>query len=129
MLLLADMILVIHFLFIAFVVLGQVCIVVGGFRHWAWVHSFRFRITHIAAIAIVVVQDWLHMVCPLTIWENALRRAAGGTGYPDTFVGYWGGKLVYYEAPAWVFTTIYTAFGFIVLASWFLVKPRRECRL
>jgi len=125
-LLLADIVLVIHFLFIAFVVLGQVLIVIGGVRHWAWVRSFRFRITHILAIAIVVLQDWLHMLCPLTVWENALRRAAGEPGYPGAFVGYWVGQVVYYEAPPWVFTVAYTLFGAIVLVSWFLVKPGPE---
>ncbi len=119
----ADIILVIHFLFIAFVVLGQVCVVVGGFRHWAWVRRFRFRIAHILAIAIVVVQDWFHMLCPLTVWENALRRAAGEPGYSGTFVGHWVGRLVYYEAPPWVFTVAYSLFGAIVLLSWFFVKP------
>ena len=69
------------------------------------------------------------MVCPLTIWENALRRVAGENGYPGTFIGYWVGRLVYYEAPPWVFTVAYTLFGAIVLASWFLVKPRPQCRL
>ena len=129
MLFLADVVLVIHFLFMVFVVLGQVCILIGGWRKWDWVRCFRFRVAHLLAIAIVVLQDWLHMVCPLTVWENALRRAAGESGYPDTFVGYWVGRLVYYEAPAWVFTLAYTLFGLSVLASWFLVKPKPGCRL
>ncbi len=77
----------------------------------------------LVANAVVAVQDWLHMVCPLTVLENALRRAAGEHGYPGTFVGYWGGRAVYFEAPQWVFTTVYSLFGFIVLASWFLVPP------
>ncbi len=123
LLFLADVVLILHFLYIAFVIVGQVCIVVGAFRRWAWVRRRWFRIAHLVAIGIVAVQDWLHIVCPLTIWENALRRAAGEPGYPGTFVGYWVSRVVYVEGPQWVFTIAYTLFGFVVLSSWFLVRP------
>ncbi len=122
-LLLADTILVVHFLFIAFVLGGQGCILVGAFRRWAWVRRRGFRVVHLAAIAIVAAQAWAGMVCPLTVWESALRSAAGESAYPGTFVGYWASKLVYFDAPQWVFTTMYTLFGVAVFASWFIVKP------
>jgi len=121
--LLADIILVVHFLFIAFVVGGQGCILVGAFRRWAWVRRRGFRVVHVVAIAIVAAQAWAGMVCPLTIWESVFRGAAGEIAYPGTFVGYWLSKLVYFDAPQWVFTTTYTLFGLTVFASWFIVKP------
>lgn len=123
--LLADSILVVHFLFIAFVLLGQAGIVVGGIRHWGWVRRRRFRLLHLGAIAFVVLQSWAGVLCPLTVWENALRLAAGKPGYSETFVGHWLGKLVYFDVPAWVFITVYTVFGLVVLACWFIVKPEK----
>ncbi|MFZ5595280.1 MAG: DUF2784 family protein, partial [Pseudomonadota bacterium] len=42
--LLADLILVVHALFIAFVVLGFALIVIGMFRHWDWVRNMWFRL-------------------------------------------------------------------------------------
>lgn len=125
--LLADTILVVHFLFIAFVLGGQGCILLGAFRRWAWVHRLGFRVAHVVAISIIVVQAWIGMACPLTVWESIFRRASGEIAYTGTFVGYWLSKLVYFDAPQWVFTTAYTLFGLIVLASWFIVKPvKRE---
>ncbi len=125
-LLLADILLVVHFLFIGYVLLGQVFIVAGYFRKWRWVRHVGFRTSHVLAIGFVVVQALLGALCPLTIWENALRESAGRAPYPGTFIEYWLGSVVYYQAPLWVFTLAYTVFGGVVLASWVLVKPGRE---
>jgi len=124
--LMADTILVVHFLFIAFVVGGQGCILVGAFRRWTWIRRRGFRLAHLVAIAVVVVQSCVGMMCPLTLWESSFRRAAGETTYTGTFVRYWVSKLVYFDAQQWVFTTAYTLFGLIVLASWFIVKPEKR---
>jgi len=124
----ADAILVIHLLFIAFVALGLVCILAGGFLRWAWVRSRTFRVAHLAAIVIITLQAWLGMICPLTAWEQALRKSAGEPTYEGTFVGYWLGRLIYWDVPFWVFVIVYTMFGTVVLASWFLVRPAKRSR-
>ncbi|MDO9543441.1 MAG: DUF2784 domain-containing protein [Kiritimatiellia bacterium] len=124
--LIADTILIVHSVFITFVLVGQGCVVVGCFRNWRWVRNLTFRVCHILAIGIVVAQAWANQVCPLTIWENALRHAAGGQSYPGTFVEHWVGRLVYYDAPQWVFTVAYSLFGAVVLFSWAWVKPERD---
>lgn len=123
--LMADLILVIHFLFIVFVLGGQVCIVIGYFRNWHWVHHLAFRVCHILAIGIVIAQAWVNQLCPLTLWENALREVAGEPTYAKTFVQHWLGKLVYYDAPQWLFTVAYSLFGAVVLFSWFCVRPAK----
>ena len=121
----ADLLLVIHVLFVAFVVLGLVAIYLGYFRGWAWVRNPVFRVAHLLAIAIVVVQSWLGMICPLTIWEMSLRRAGGGDTYSGSFIQHWLHSLLYYDAPFWVFVLAYTLFGALVMASWFVVRPRK----
>ena len=120
---LADALLVMHVLFVLFVVLGLLAIYVGYFLRWAWVRNKIFRIVHLGAIGIVVAQSWLGLICPLTIWEMALREKAGGDTYAGSFIQHWLQSLLYYSAPEWVFITVYTVFGSLVLASWFVVRP------
>lgn len=125
LLLLADTILVGHFLFVCFVVLGLVAIYLGDFLNWSWVRNRLFRIVHLGAIGIVVLLSWLGMICPLTIWEMALREAAGESVYAGSFIQHWLQHLLFFDAPRWVFMVVYTAFGALVLASWFVVRPGR----
>lgn len=121
----ADAILLLHALFVAFVVLGLVLVLVGGVRGWAWVRNPWFRGAHLAAIGFVVVQAWLGRVCPLTTLESALRERAGDAAYAGSFVAHWVEAALYYRAPAWVFAAVYTAFAVLVVASWFGIRPRR----
>lgn len=118
--LLADAILVIHFLFVVFVVFGLALILIGLRARWSWVHNRIFRIAHLAAIGIVVLQAWLGQLCPLTIWENNLRRLAGQSAYEETFVEHWLHQVLFYQAEPWVFAMIYTGFGALVVLVWFL---------
>ena len=108
--LLADALLGIHFLFILFVVGGQACILLGGLLGWFWVRNLVFRIAHLLAISFVAAESWIGMICPLTTWEATLRRAAGETPYAGTFVGHWLGRIIYYDAPEWIFMIVYTLF-------------------
>ena len=120
----ADLLLVGHALCVAFVVFGLVLIIAGGFLGWSFVRNPWFRLAHLAAIGIVVLQSWAGVICPLTTWEMALRAKAGAATYPGSFIAYWVGEILYYELPAWVFVAAYTAFGLLVAATWILVRPR-----
>jgi hypothetical protein len=122
--LVADAILVTHILFVTFVVLGLILIFVGKFLSWLWIRNPWFRVTHLLGIGVVVLQAWFGVICPLTIWEMDLRSKAGETIYEGSFITHWLNELLYYQAPLWVFVTCYTVFGGLVLASWFLVRPR-----
>ncbi|MCW4148183.1 DUF2784 domain-containing protein [Halomonas sp. 18H] len=128
LLLLADAILILHVLFVAFVVLGLLAIYAGYFLAWQWVRHRVFRIVHLCAIGYVVGQAWLGMVCPLTTWEMALRTEAGAATYAGSFIQYWLHSLLYYSAPDWVFGVVYSIFGGLVLASWWVVRPRKRVR-
>jgi hypothetical protein len=128
LLLLADAILVVHVLFVCFVVFGLFAIYLGYFFNWHWVRNLKFRLLHLIAIGIVVLQSWLGVICPLTIWEMALRKEAGAGTYTGSFIQHWLHQLLYYTASEWVFIVLYSAFGLLVLASWFLVRPKRQLR-
>ena len=120
---LADLVLLLHVLFVVFVVGGLILIFLGGVRKWRWVRKPWFRLAHILAIGVVVVQSWFAVICPLTKLENALRTHAGGTVYEGSFIAHWLQAILYYNAPAWAFAVCYTVFGALVLASWAIVRP------
>lgn len=124
--LMADIILIIHALYVAFVVLGLVLIFVGRFLGWSWVRNVWFRIAHLGAIGVVVAEVWFGQDCMLTIWENRLREAAGGVTYPGAFIQHWLQQLIFYDFPTWVFTLVYTAFGVLVLLAWLWIPPKRS---
>jgi hypothetical protein len=95
---------------------------------WPWVDSLGFRLAHLLAIGIVVAQAWLGQVCPLTTLESWLRVQAGQAAYSASFIETWVQRLLFYEAPSWVFALVYTGFGLLVLASWWRFPPRRRRR-
>jgi uncharacterized protein DUF2784 len=75
---LADAVVIVHSLFVAFVVLG-------GFVAWRW---RRVAWVHLPAAAWGVAIEFGGWVCPLTPLENALRARAGLAGYSGGFVEY-----------------------------------------
>lgn len=120
----ADILLFVHVMFVACVVGGLMLVLLGGWRGWYWVRNPWFRIIHVAAIGIVVVQSWLGITCPLTVWEMSLRERAGDTTYSGAFIAHWFEAILYYQAPMWVFTAAYSGFAALVVVSWFRVPPR-----
>lgn len=125
LLFLADTVLVLHFLFVLFVVVGFLAIWMGFVLKWSWVRNRVFRISHLWAIGIVAFQSWLGIICPLTIIEMTLREKANVSIYSGSFIQHWVRNVLYYNAPEWVFMLLYTIFGSLVLASWFLVCPNK----
>lgn len=126
--LLADFVLVVHALFVLFVVLGQILILIGLWRRWLWVRQRSLRQLHLLAIAVVVLQSWLGVLCPLTAIENELRIRAGDAPYAGSFIHYWLHRILFYDAEPWVFTVIYTLFGGIVALTWMLARPGQRGR-
>ncbi len=121
--LLADVILVVHFAFVLYVVGGFALILLGAGLGWRWVRNPAFRYTHLGAIVFVALEALVGMACPLTVWEDALRQAS-----PDrpSFVGRWVRHLLYYDLPEWIFTVAYVLFAVAVIASLIWIPPRRR---
>ena len=117
--LLADVILIVHFAFVAFVVGGLAVIWIGAARGWQWVRNFWFRVAHLAAIAFVAGEALLGVWCPLTIWEDALR----GVHAEKSFVARWIHRVLFYDFPGWMFTVAYVLFALAVAATWLFVRP------
>ena len=116
----ADALLVVHFLIAAFVVLGLVAVWLGAALGWPWVRNPWFRYLHLGAIAFVAAEALFGVVCPLTVWEDMLR----GGARTDSFVGRWVRYFLFYEAPEWVFTLAYLGWSAATLLTLRLVRPR-----
>jgi Na+(H+)/acetate symporter ActP len=120
---LADAMLALHVGVVLFVVGLLPLVIVGGMRGWAWVRRFGLRLTHVLLMVFIAGQAWLGQLCPLTVWEQDLRRISGEAGYRESFIEHWLSRLLYWEAPWWVFVAVYTGFAVLVVGAWWWVRP------
>ena len=119
---LADVILFVHFGLATFISLGLVLIWLGIGLSWQWVRHRVFRLFHLGAIVIVALEAMSGIVCPLTAWEDALRQSAGEQ---PSFIARWVHRLLYYELPEWVFTSVYAAAAIATAIAWCVAPPKR----
>lgn len=101
--LLADAVVVLHLLFIAFALLGGALVL-----RWpclAWLH--------LPAAAWAAYIEFSGTICPLTPLENALRRRAGVAGYEGGFVEHYVIPVIY---PAGLTPRVQLAIGVAVVA-------------
>ena len=119
---LADVVVALHLLIVLFILLGVPLVYLGVALHWTWVRGRRWRMLHLGAILFVAAESLLGITCPLTVWEDTLR----GRGTAGGFIERWIDRIIFYDAPAWVFTTAYTAFAALVLVTCILVPPTRH---
>ena len=83
----ADLVAVLHFAFIIFVLFG-------GFLALRWVWAPWF---HLPAVAWGMGIEFLGWYCPLTPLENALRQASGEEGYTGGFIAHYLLPIIYPE--------------------------------
>jgi len=81
----ADAVLVVHFAFVLFVVLGGALML--RWPHLVWLH--------LPAVVWAILVEATGWICPLTPLENALRESAGGTAYTGDFVQHYLLALLY----------------------------------
>ena len=83
--LLADAVMLAHFGFLAF-------LAVGGFLAWRWP---RVLVAHAAAVVWGALSVFAGLDCPLTGWEDELRRLGAEPGLPAGFVDTYLTGVVY----------------------------------
>ncbi len=113
----ADLVLLGHFLFVAFAVFGGTLVC----HHPAW------ALVHVPVVlwsAIVNLAGW---TCPLTPLEKSLRTGAGQSGYAGGFVEHYVGRVVYprgmprqMELTAGVSIIVWNVlvYGFVLGVNW-----------
>lgn len=121
---LADFVLCVHATFVAFVVGALPATWFGAARGWHWAFNPWFRGAHLAAIAFVVAESLLGILCPLTEWEDALRGRPEERG----FIARWIHAWLFWDWPPVVFTAIYVAFGLLVAWTWVRFPPKKKLR-
>jgi hypothetical protein len=100
---LADLIVLAHIAFVAFVVFGGLLIL------WRW----RVIWLHAPAALYATAIELVGWVCPLTPLENRFRRLAGDAGYEGGFIEHYASLILY---PAnWHAIKGYLAAGVIVI--------------
>ncbi len=99
---LADALVVLHFSFIVFVVLG-------GLLVWRW-HWVAWL--HVPALLWGAAIECVSGVCPLTPLENQWRIQAGESGYPHGFIEQYLTPLIY---PAGLTASVQICLGVAVL--------------
>ncbi|MCJ8176739.1 DUF2784 domain-containing protein [Pseudomonas viridiflava] len=98
----ADAVVTFHLLFILFVLLGGLLVL-----RWPWA-----AVLHLPAMTWGAAAEFLHLYCPLTPLENALRSRAGDQGYDGGFIEHYLIPLIY---PAGLTPQIQLWLGGIVL--------------
>jgi hypothetical protein len=113
--LLAELLMLLHFGFLAYVALG-------GFLAWRrpWL-----IVPHVAAAIWGAFNAMIGIPCPLTGWEHAARRMAGEEGLPRGFIDTYLTGVVYPEEHLRTAQLLVAA---LVLASWtgFVLRMRRR---
>jgi hypothetical protein len=100
---LADAVLVLHGLFIVWVMAGGLVVC------WRALSA----LVHLPAVAWAVWISWIGSHCPLTPLEQSLRRAAGQAGYEGGFIEHYLGAVIY---PAGLTVNHQILFGVVVIA-------------
>jgi hypothetical protein len=114
----ADLLVLIHFIFVLFVL-------AGGFLgvRWRWVPFIHLPCAVWGAL--IEFRGW---ICPLTPWENALRRLAGEAGYAGGFIEHYLIRILYPPGltpgiQITLGTTVVVINGF---AYWLYIRTRRR---
>ena len=117
----ADFIVILHFVFILFVVFGGLLVL-----RFTWLSLF-----HLPAAAWGVLIEFKGWICPLTPLENSLRLAAGETGYSSGFIQHYLVPVIYPEGltPVLQFAIGVFVIGInLIFYGWacYRVKRRRQ---
>ncbi|MBN1882441.1 MAG: DUF2784 domain-containing protein [Deltaproteobacteria bacterium] len=97
---LSDAVLVVHFGWILFIILG--------FPVSLLYTMIRLRLFHTAAMIFTIAMQATRTLCPLTLLEEALRRSTDAAfSYEGSFIITWLRKLIYIEDIGVSLTIIY----------------------
>ena len=119
---LADLIVVIHFSWVLFMLAGFILTLCGffwrGFFDW-WL----FRTIHMGGIVFVSSLAMLGRYCPLTVWENALRaRYDPSLVYAGSCIIHYVQKLLYPDINPLVIRAVTTFIAVFTIVV-FIIKP------
>jgi hypothetical protein len=115
----AELVILVHFAFVAFVVVGALLV---AYRPWV-------AFVHVPAVLWGAATELLGIVCPLTPLEQRLWRLAGETGYAGDFLDHYLTLILY---PTGLTRTVQVGLGGallvlnVVLYGWTLARWRQR---
>jgi len=115
----ADIVLAIHFCVVLFIVSGLILIPTGYWLSWDWIGLRKYRIAHLGMMILITLETLCGVTCPLTSFENYLR----GIDQSKSFLGYWLGKIIYWELPSLFFIILYCVVLGLIILMWRLFPP------
>ncbi len=98
----ADAVVLVHLLFIVFVLFGGLLVL-----RWRWLAWL-----HLPAVTWGAMVEFMHLYCPLTPLENHYRQAAGQAGYEGGFIEHYLIPLIY---PSGLTHELQLLFGSVVI--------------
>tara|TARA_B100000676_G_scaffold198365_2_gene194965 strand:+ start:4228 stop:4611 length:384 start_codon:yes stop_codon:yes gene_type:complete len=120
--LLADIVLVIHFWVVIFIISGFFLIPIGYKLNWKWITNKKLRLFHVGTMTFVTLETFLGVTCPLTTIENSIRNV----NQSDYFVSYWIKQIIYWDFPTIFFIISYSFFLGWTLLLWKLCPPQKN---
>ncbi|MEW6516458.1 MAG: DUF2784 family protein [candidate division FCPU426 bacterium] len=115
----ADALLVLHFLWVVFMV--------SGFPLALLLKSRVLRLAHAAGLSSYLLLAACGWYCPLTVAETYFRRLSDpGFSYHGSFLGSWIERLIYVDnwgAPLWIFRLLAGLYLALCLSSWWWWQP------
>ncbi|MCX6575219.1 MAG: DUF2784 family protein [Candidatus Aminicenantes bacterium] len=117
----AGVVILIHFLWLGFVVLG--------FPVALYFNSAKWRLIHLAAVILMILMQVTRTICPLTYLE-AWLKSGGSTEsvYPGAFIIEWVERLIYVEDMT-LEKIMYATMAYLVLillSFWFRPLSRKK---
>lgn len=121
--LLADLVLIIHLLFILFVLFGGLL----------YLHRSRWAMVHLPAVAWGIWIEWVGGICPLTPLENHFRLQADSGGYSGSFVEHYLVPLLYPQhwdmSMQWLAGSMVVVVNLLVYLAGFCGKRKTRSRV
>ena len=96
---LADAMVALHLAYLVFIPLG-------GLLALRWP---RLIVPHLIAVMVGVVSITVNFDCPLTTWEQSLRRSGGQRTYSDGFVDHYLTGRIYPHGYEWAVQALFAA--------------------
>lgn len=112
---LADLMLILHFCFVLFVVFGGL---LALRRRW-------IALLHLPAVIWGILVECFLLACPLTTLENSLRYLGGESGYTDGFINHYISAVLYANiSPQFRITLGLLLIGLNMLVYWYVFRQR-----
>ncbi|MFL2661495.1 MAG: DUF2784 family protein [Alphaproteobacteria bacterium] len=118
----ADIILIIHFLIIFFVISLFLLIPISYKLNWEYLKNKTIRVVHISLITLVTIETLIGVHCPLTILENKLR----GIFFHTSFISKILKEIIFWELPGTYFLTTYILCFLWTIFLWWRYPPKKK---